>query len=442
MSVQFTNGYWATPVAVTTAGEWFYAFKEAVVAAGGQVMRSGTGNSGSYNSSGDSLSSGSVANTQNAWCVIRWPDGTHYFSIQRIGTGTSFRCKYALADFTGGSPDENTVSSASGEQTWLGSGSDAVPSGSAWVNFTDTPYFLMGVDQEAPYGAWALLESSSGTNGFAQNGFAFLPIVGAHTGDADPYLIYRSGVAGGTSGPWSEAGTSGTVVVGFDGAGNWLTSWTLGGVDLIAASSGNDSVDSLFFASAPMYGVTGAETIKGFVDMVVEQSMPNSSGAIAERHSTFDHPDGGTNNIIRVGQFAAPWRGTIVTEFGSWTNRGILRVISDSLGIQPDEVAPEISNFVPTSGSTIEKTDDIQFDVTDETAVAAVAVLATFRPGSTEDCEVVYDSTGFRGRYRSSTITAISGGYRFNVVRSGGWPSRPYLEFLLVDTGGNIGVLA
>lgn len=107
----------------------------------------------------------------------------------------------------------------------------------------------------------------------------------------------------------------------------------------------------------------------------------------------------------------------------------------------PDTTLPEIANFLPPAGTGIANDQAIQFDVTDESGVAAVVLLASFPDGSVE---VVHDNIGFRGKYIGgvNTRASIANGYRFTVRRLGGWIASPTFEVLSVDTSGNIGAVA
>lgn len=109
--------------------------------------------------------------------------------------------------------------------------------------------------------------------------------------------------------------------------------------------------------------------------------------------------------------------------------------------IIPDTTPPTITNLSPGAGTGIESTQVISFDITDETGLAAVVVIASFSDGTVE---VVHDNDGFRGNYvggGANTRSAIAGGWHYTVRRIGGWHLSPTFEWLPVDTSGNIGVL-
>lgn len=110
------------------------------------------------------------------------------------------------------------------------------------------------------------------------------------------------------------------------------------------------------------------------------------------------------------------------------------------IGAAADETAPVITNLSPAAGADIRSTTVITFDVTDETALMIVAILASFPDGS---CEVVHDGDTFRGNYVGSANvrTEIAYGYTFAVRRDGGWTQSPTFEYLVLD-GGNLGEIS
>lgn len=110
-------------------------------------------------------------------------------------------------------------------------------------------------------------------------------------------------------------------------------------------------------------------------------------------------------------------------------------------GAGGDGVDPTIANISPAPGTAIKATQAITFDVTDETALSLVSIAASYA-GDLDRVDLVFDGDGFRGRYRSSTVEAIAGGFRFVVRRSGGWPTAPTLEYIALDYGGNRAVIA
>lgn len=129
------------------------------------------------------------------------------------------------------------------------------------------------------------------------------------------------------------------------------------------------------------------------------------------------------------------------------TSDGDLAITLDDVTVQshipivagsPDASAPEITNFYPTPGGTLEASEVISFDIFDNIALGLVAVAASFTGGATE---LVHDGYNFRGQYLgvSNTRTAIFGGFHYTVLRSAGWTSAPTFEFFVIDNSGNLG---
>ncbi len=158
--------------------------------------------------------------------------------------------------------------------------------------------------------------------------------------------------------------------------------------------------------------------------------------------------DDGTTNGGGGGVVAAVGVRETAGAVGTWTatSNAFYTCAKITIAIEPrrleigapvDDTAPVISNLSPASGGDVRSTTTIGFDVTDDTALALVAILASFPDGS---CEVVHDGDTFRGNYVGSanTRTAISNGFSFTVKRDGGWTQSPTFEYLVLD-GGNMG---
>lgn len=101
-----------------------------------------------------------------------------------------------------------------------------------------------------------------------------------------------------------------------------------------------------------------------------------------------------------------------------------------------DTVAPTLTVISPPAGSQITSTAIITFDVTDNEALQDTMVWVD-HAGL---WEVVWggELAGFApGFADGSTRTAISGGYRYQVQRLGGWLSSPTFHALVFDQSGN-----
>jgi hypothetical protein len=81
---------------------------------------------------------------------------------------------------------------------------------------------------------------------------------------------------------------------------------------------------------------------------------------------------------------------------------------------------PTLANVTPTGGAPIGRRSALGFDVLNNPS--SVFLKATFA-GLDLASEVVYDPDGFSPLYAGSTVEEISGGFRFSIVRVGGWPA-------------------
>ncbi len=102
-----------------------------------------------------------------------------------------------------------------------------------------------------------------------------------------------------------------------------------------------------------------------------------------------------------------------------------------------DATAPAVGNFSPAPGTPIARTGPISFEVTDDSGDFRRIFIVAFFPisGATE---VVHDGDSFRGVYAaSSSRTMIAGGFRYSLLRSGGWPAAPTIQTFAIDRAGN-----
>lgn len=155
-------------------------------------------------------------------------------------------------------------------------------------------------------------------------------------------------------------------------------------------------------------------------------------------NSTLVQP--GVNFQISIGSNAAP---------GEWFRGDIEEIVirnvaKDSAYFRGvfgfiDQIAPVISNMVPSAGSSIVRTASIQFDVTDNLGGLRRVPIYVKYP-SIGLWEVIYDGVNFSpGFSAGSSRTAIANGYRFVVARTGGWLASPTLSTTPYDTFGNEG---
>lgn len=98
---------------------------------------------------------------------------------------------------------------------------------------------------------------------------------------------------------------------------------------------------------------------------------------------------------------------------------------------------PVVTLVSPALGTAINRNHTLVFDVTDaQSALANVEVIVKFPSGR---WEAANDGTSWSGQYETSSVrTVIADGYRFSIVRTGGWPQTPTVLFRAVDSAGNV----
>lgn len=97
---------------------------------------------------------------------------------------------------------------------------------------------------------------------------------------------------------------------------------------------------------------------------------------------------------------------------------------------------PAVSNLVPADGEQLEQTTPITFDITDADPLVRV-LLAAHYPNLGAD-ELVFDGDEFTSHYATvSSVTAISGGFHFSILRNPVWPDIPTIRAWAFDTAGN-----
>ncbi len=104
----------------------------------------------------------------------------------------------------------------------------------------------------------------------------------------------------------------------------------------------------------------------------------------------------------------------------------------------PDVIPPTVSNVSPVMGTVLLATQRVSFDVTDNLAeFARVIVAVKFATGVQE---LVHDGAAFVGHYvTQSSRLQIAGGFRYSILRAGGWQSTPTIRIFPIDGAGNDG---
>ena len=113
-----------------THAEAIWNLKETLKDAGWTVTSSGTGTSGTYSASTDLITTPTILAGVRAWFVIREPSGAggREWCWQRGNNNNEWRVKISPAQgFVGGSPNANTVPSASDQGVIMGGGTDGSP---------------------------------------------------------------------------------------------------------------------------------------------------------------------------------------------------------------------------------------------------------------------------------------------------------------------------
>lgn len=94
---------------------------------------------------------------------------------------------------------------------------------------------------------------------------------------------------------------------------------------------------------------------------------------------------------------------------------------------------PVIANVAPAASTTIPANQVLSYEVTSSPSLVRTMVFARF-PGMSLE-EVVFDGTNFTERYAGrSSRTAISGGFRFNILRDPIWPDSPTLATYQINS--------
>lgn len=107
------------------------------------------------------------------------------------------------------------------------------------------------------------------------------------------------------------------------------------------------------------------------------------------------------------------------------------------VGGEPDVSPPTVTLISPPENTAIRRGQVITFEVTDVEGLSLFQVIAQFPDDS---WEVVHDGTTFAPMYQnaSASQTPITGGYRFTVLRNGGWHRAPTIDVKAADASGNV----
>lgn len=102
----------------------------------------------------------------------------------------------------------------------------------------------------------------------------------------------------------------------------------------------------------------------------------------------------------------------------------------------PGPTPPVVGSFSPAVGSGITATTQLEFSVTDTSGdFTRIILVADFHMLGIR--EIIHDGYNFGPSYRGphNLRTNITNGYRFTVLRTGGWPESPTIMPFAIDGG-------
>lgn len=138
-----------------------------------------------------------------------------------------------------------------------------------------------------------------------------------------------------------------------------------------------------------------------------------------------------------------------VSTYTQGDNNGVFLVPASSPPAPPDDTnEATITGITPTPGVMAgmtraeQRRQPVTFDITDvDPGLATVVVMMKYTLET--DTTVIHDGTNFVGLFDNddTSRTAITDGYRFTILPSGGWRSDFTLSAVAVDLVGNVGNL-
>jgi hypothetical protein len=165
-----------------------YTLKTTLVSAGWTVTQSGTGTAGTYNSTGDSISSAAVLATANAWFLISSPNGQR-FVFQNEANSTGWRIRWSGSGGTVSTDGTATASPTMASSVFVRGSAVAY---TTWLPTNNTYRWHVVADNAAPYGFWCAALVTGGTES-SHSGLVFDPLTATASGDVVPYVAYCAG---------------------------------------------------------------------------------------------------------------------------------------------------------------------------------------------------------------------------------------------------------
>jgi len=365
--------------------------------------------------------------TTGNWMCLRGPVGTAFvdvwFTLINSGTNQTGRMVVTGSAPTGG--DATTPPTFTGMTIDRGS-----TDFHGIVDAVVRPYKLT-IGATTQGGWWATF--TDGEHIFPTTQIALLEIVDGKGGDLPCVLMHYAGQYGVCN---ARQLVSGTL--------NTFRMYDPGGTALCAPVIPSINDYSLMLNPTPGFNDDQWEAGTSAPDFPV-WLWATESGKRAFRGRVVDlflAPDGVAQNKLEPpggpyesAVFGAFWYPGVDAAIDGYASTESLReqFVLPAAAASPDVTVPVVMPVSPSPGANITPTTPVVFDVTDEVGLAHVEV----RVALNSVYESVYDGSGFLGWYTASSMETISGGKRFTVTRTGGWPSSPTFSVTPVDTSGN-----
>lgn len=221
-------------------------------------------------------------------------------------------------------------------------------------------------------------------------------------------------------------------------------------VGLIAPSppvfgSFSPAAGSVARAAAVSFTVTDAD---GFSRILVWAVLADGSSRMVYTGSAFTGDfdaastiSGTTTKTVSVKHDGAGWTDDYTLHVLAIDSDGASATASSAYTLSdppdpPDTTAPEIGSPTPSTSVKLTRGGEWEVTVTDDEDLDLVEIFVLY--AATGDYEVAYDGEAFAPRYvAKSTRTNVSGGYRFKLIRTGGWPAHPTFKVRARDAANN-----
>lgn len=291
---------------VSGQGAQMYADTVAAkLTAGWSIQSYGTGTGGTYSATGAGWTAASLTTLDRAWVRMRDPGGIVEDVCQFNNAGgntNNTRNKYSpFAKFIGGSPNANTVPSATDEVFWTGGGTDASPTYEAITNVSGaSPAKYHCVAENAPINGRYPYMFYGHTNGTTSTPFFFgldvcLPGSQDPT-DIDPCIACMVGLAGSRARYWIGLGGGGAIQLGATVTSQANTT----GTSVLQPGSTNDPVGRAQIGASTTYvkGYAAFMKIKGIARAYPNVINPASDCQVYIGTTTAGYVLPGLNNQI------------------------------------------------------------------------------------------------------------------------------------------------